>query len=98
VLGARVLGKLGDDPNRFIKANARRDYAGASPITRASGRYRGIFARPVRSRRLGDAIHRWPLSTLRASPGCRAFYDKQRTAGKGHAQASHALQRELRLV
>jgi hypothetical protein len=68
VLGALVLGEFGDDPNRFINANARRDYAGTSPITRASGQYRGIFARPVRNRRLGDAFDRWALSTLRASP------------------------------
>ena len=35
VLGARVLGEFGDDPNRYSDAKSRRNYAGTSPITRA---------------------------------------------------------------
>src|ERR1019366_3353679 len=37
VLGARVLGEFGDDPNRYADAKSRRNYAGTSPVTRASG-------------------------------------------------------------
>ena len=33
VLGARVLGELGDDPERYASAKSRRNYAGTSPIT-----------------------------------------------------------------
>jgi Transposase/Transposase IS116/IS110/IS902 family len=36
VLGARVLGEFGDDPNRYADARGRRAYAGTAPITRAS--------------------------------------------------------------
>jgi transposase len=36
VLGARILGEFGDDPHRYADAKARRNYAGTSPITRAS--------------------------------------------------------------
>src|SRR5215469_17037028 len=38
VLGARVLAESGDDPGRYISAKARKNYAGTSPITRASGK------------------------------------------------------------
>ncbi len=38
VLGARVLAEFGDAPDRYADARARRNYAGTSPITRASGR------------------------------------------------------------
>ncbi|MGH3125371.1 MAG: IS110 family transposase, partial [Streptosporangiaceae bacterium] len=38
VLGARVLGEFGDDPHRYADGKARRNYAGTSPITRASGK------------------------------------------------------------
>ena len=31
VLGARVLGEFGDDPNRYTDAKSRRNYAGTSP-------------------------------------------------------------------
>ena len=37
ILGARVLGEFGDDPNRYADAKARKNYAGTAPITRASG-------------------------------------------------------------
>lgn len=95
VLGARVLGEFGDDPTRFTNARARRNYAGTSPITRASGQRRGVSARHIRNRRLGDAIDRWAFCSITRSPGCRAFYDKQRTAGKTHGQALRALGNKL---
>src|SRR6478735_10265183 len=38
VLGARVLGEFGDDPNRYADAKSRKNYAGTSPLTVASGR------------------------------------------------------------
>jgi Transposase len=36
ILGARVLGEFGDDPNRFTNAKCRKNYAATSPITVAS--------------------------------------------------------------
>ena len=38
MLGARALGEFGDDPDRYTSAKSRRNYAGTSPITVASGR------------------------------------------------------------
>jgi transposase len=46
VLGARVLGEFGDDPNRYADAKSRRNYAGTSPITRASGTKRALRISP----------------------------------------------------
>lgn len=37
ILGAWVLGEFGDDPNRYT-AKSRKNYAGTSPLTVASGR------------------------------------------------------------
>jgi len=34
ILGARVLGEFGDEPNRYASAKSRKNYAGTSPITR----------------------------------------------------------------
>jgi transposase len=45
ILGARVLGEFGDDPNRYTDAKARKNYAGTSPITKASGKSRVVLAR-----------------------------------------------------
>ena len=33
VLGARVLGEFGDDPERYDSAKSRRNYAGTAPLT-----------------------------------------------------------------
>jgi transposase len=91
VLGARVLGEFGDDPNRYVDARARRNYAGTAPITRASGTKKVVLARVARNRRLADALYLWAFCSLQASAGARASYDRQRAAGKTHHQALRSL-------
>jgi Transposase/Transposase IS116/IS110/IS902 family len=91
VLGARVLGEFGDDPNRFFDAKCRRNYAGTSPITKASGRSRVVLARFARNRRLADALDQWAFCSLTHSLGARAYYDELRARGKTHRQAVRQL-------
>ena len=91
VLGARVLGEFGDDPNKYTDAKSRRNYAGTSPLTVASDKKRAVLARHVRNRRLYDAIDHWALCALSASPGARTHYDQHRAAGDTHHQALRAL-------
>ncbi|HTH88252.1 IS110 family transposase [Mycobacterium sp.] len=95
ILGARVLGEFGDDPNRYTTAKSRRNYAGTSPLTVASGKKRAVLARHVRNRRLYDAIDHWALCALTSSPGARAYYDHHRAAGDVHHQALRALGNRL---
>ena len=95
VLGARVLGEFGDDPNRYITAKSRKNYAGTSPLTVASGKKRAVLARHVRNRRLYDALDHWALCALTTSPGARAFYDHHRATGDLHHQALRALGNRL---
>jgi len=91
ILGARVLSEFGDDPHRYTDAKARKNYAGTSPITRASGKKTVVLARYARNKRLGDAVHQWAFCALTASPGARAYYDTLRGRGTGH----HAALRQL---
>lgn len=95
VLGARVLGEFGDDPDRYTSAKSRKNYAGTSPLTVASGRKRAVLARHVRNRRLYNAIDNWAFCALSLSPGARAFYDQRRAAGDLHHQALRALGNRL---
>ena len=95
VLGARALGEFGDDPDRYATTKSRRNYAGTSPLTIASGRKRAVLARHVRNRRLYDAIDQWAFCSLSASPGCRTFYDARRAAGDLHHQALRTLGNRL---
>ncbi|HEY6478450.1 MAG TPA: IS110 family transposase [Streptosporangiaceae bacterium] len=95
ILGARVLGELGDAPGRYPDAKSRRNYAGTSPVTRASGTRRVVLARHARNKRLADAIYLWAFSAISTSPGARAFYDARRAAGDTRHQALRALGNRL---
>ncbi len=95
VLGARALGEFGDDPDRYTSAKSRRNYAGTSPITIASGRKHAVVARQVRNRRLPNALDQWAFCSLNNSPGARAFYDQRKAAGDLHHQALRALANRL---
>ncbi|MBL7625842.1 IS110 family transposase [Frankia sp. CN6] len=95
VLGARVLAEFGDDPDRYTTAKARKNYAGTSPITRASGKKRTVSARFVHNDRLIDALMTQAFSSLQASPGARAYYDRQRERGANHNAALRQLANRL---
>ncbi|WP_239341532.1 IS110 family transposase [Frankia sp. CiP3] len=95
VLGARVLAEFGDDPDRYTTAKARKNYAGTSPITRASGKKRTVAARFVHNDRLVDALMTQAFSALQASLGARAYYDRQKARGANHNAALRQLANRL---
>jgi Transposase IS116/IS110/IS902 family len=66
---------------RYASAKSRKDYAGTSPITRASGTKRVVLARHVRNQHLADAIYLWTFAAIAASPGARHYYDLRQAAG-----------------
>ena len=95
VLGARVLAESSDDPARYANAKARKNYAGTSPITRASGKKKTVLARYVHNDRLIDALMSQAFTALRVSPGARAYYDLQRARGAEHNPALRQLANRL---
>jgi transposase len=95
VLGARVLAEFGDDPDRYADAKRRKNYAGTSPITRASGKKTAVLARFVHNDRLIDALMTQAFSALNASPGARAYYDQLRARGAHHNAALRQLANRL---
>jgi Transposase/Transposase IS116/IS110/IS902 family len=93
--GARVLAETGDDRSRFTDAKGLKAYAGAAPITRASGKTRSVTRRHVKNNRLAAAGYTRAFSALTASPGARAHYDRRRHAGDRHAAAQRNLYNRL---
>jgi hypothetical protein len=91
VLGARVLAEFGDDRTRYADGKSRRNYAGTSPITKASGKSKVVLARFVRNRRLADALDQWAFCSITRSPGARRYYDQLRSRDKTHRQALRQL-------
>jgi transposase len=95
ILGARVLGEFGDDPARYADGKCRRNYAGTSPLTRASGKKKVVAARFIHNDRLVDALNAQAFASLNASPGARALYDELRARGTEHNDALRRLANRL---
>jgi transposase len=95
IVGARVLSEFGDDDHRYADARSRKNYAGTSPITRASGKKKTVLARYVHNNRLIDALGQQAFSALTGSPGARAYYDQLRRRGMGHRAALRQLANRL---
>ena len=93
-LGARVLAEIGDDRKRFADARGLKAYAGASPITRASGKKSSITRRWVKNDRLNHAGYLWAFAAITASPGAKTHYRRRRDEhGDWHASAQRYLRR-----
>lgn len=95
VLGARVLGEFGDDPERYATAKSRKNYAATSPLTVASGKNKTVIGRYVRNDWLFNPAMRMAFSAITTSDGCRAFYDERTATGDTHNQALRALANRL---
>jgi hypothetical protein len=76
-------------------ARARKNYAGTSPITRASGKKKTVMARYIHNDRLIDALMTQAFAALTGSPGARAYYDYQRARGAEHNPALRQLANRL---
>lgn len=73
--GARVLGEIGDDRSRFRDARALKAYAGAAPVTVASGKSHAVHHRRVKN---SD----WPLPATSGSlEHCPHHRSKSTTTG-----------------
>lgn len=91
ILSARVLAGFSDDPQRFADAKARKNDAGTSPITRASGTRKVVLTRYARNRRLAGALQQWAFCPMRGPPGARACYQALRARRTGHQGALRQL-------
>ena len=60
----RLLAEIGDDPQRFRDPRGLKAFAGAAPITRASGRSTSITRRRVKNNRLAAVGFVWAFPRL----------------------------------
>jgi transposase len=88
---ARLLAEIGDDSTRFADARGLKAYAGAAPVTRASGKKLVVLHRKVKNQRLAAVGYLWTFAALRLSTGARAHYDRRRMAGDRHTAAQRHL-------
>jgi transposase len=62
---ARLLAEIGDDSTRFADARGLKAYAGAAPVTRASGKKLVVLHRKVKNQRLAAVGYLWAFAALR---------------------------------
>ncbi|MFE3880450.1 transposase [Kitasatospora sp. NPDC059146] len=92
---AHVQADLGEDDlrgDRSDSGDGLKAYAGASPVTRASGKKSSITHRWVKNDRPNHAGYLWAFSAITASPGAKTHYRRRRDdAGDWHAAAQRNL-------
>jgi hypothetical protein len=86
-LGARLLAEIGDDHARFADGRALKAFAGAAPVTRASGRSTFVHARRAKNNRMAAVGYVWALAAVRHDPHWEARYRARRAAGDRHVTA-----------
>jgi transposase len=86
-LGARLLAEIGDDHSRFADGRGLKAFAGAAPVTRASGRSTFVHARRAKNNRMAAVGYVWALAAVRHDPHWEARYRARRAAGDRHVSA-----------
>jgi len=90
----RLLCQFGTDRARFDDAQAVAQLSGAAPVTSRSGRSMTVRMRRQCRKDFRNVLHQWAFLTLSDCIWARAFYDRARRAGQGHALALRNLARK----
>lgn len=90
-LGARFLSEIGDDRGRFADARGLRAFAGAAPVTRASGKSSFVHARRAKNNRLATAGYVWALAAVRHDKDWEMLYRARRDHSDRHTAALRRL-------
>lgn len=93
VNAAQILAELGDDRTRFPTAEQLAAEAGVAPVTRASGKHRGVAFRWACNKRLRQALTTFADNSRHASPWAAALYAAARHRGCHHPHAIRILAR-----
>lgn len=97
ILAARIIGRSGPI-SRFPTADHFASYCGTAPLEVSSGDVVRHRLSRAGDRQLNHALHLIALNQLRHGGQGRAYYDRKRSAGKGHREAMRCLKRRLATV
>src|SRR5918997_1316714 len=93
VCAAQILAELGDVRERFQTADQLAAEAGVCPVTRQSGKSRGVVFRRACNRHLRRAITCFAHNSRYPSAWAAAIYDRARERGCDHPHAIRVLAR-----
>src|SRR2546425_234996 len=87
VNAAQILAELGDDRSRFATDEQLAAEGGVAPVTRESGKHRGVAFRRACNKRLRQALTSFADHSRHASPWAAALYAAARRRGCHHPHA-----------
>jgi transposase len=90
-LAPRLLVAFGTDRERFQSAAELQAFSGIAPVTKRSGKHRSVHRRWACPKFLLQTFHEFAKCSCKKSPWAQAFYDLQRSRGKGHHTTLRAL-------
>lgn len=90
-LAPRLLAGLGSDRSRFASAAEVQTFSGIAPVVSQSGQSKWIHFRWACPKFLRQSFHEFAGVSIQFCDWARAFYDKQRSKGKGHHAAVRSL-------
>jgi transposase len=93
VSGAGELAELGDDRARFPTDDQLAAEAGVAPVTRASGKHRGVTFRWACNKRFRQALTTFADNSRHASTWAAAIYARARARGCDHPHTIRILAR-----
>jgi transposase len=96
---AQLLAEVGPILDRATSAEHAAGEAGATPVTRASGKTSSVHFRLAANRRARQALHIFADNSRHSSPWAAKLYADARARGKRHPQAVRVLGRAwLRVI
>ena len=99
MLAPRLLGAVGNDPDRYGSQEVLQAIAGTAPISYQSGKLNKVRIRWACDKFLRHTVHLWADCFRKASAWGQAYYQKKRDEGMSHACALRCLgQRLLKIL
>ena len=90
-LAARMVGELGDNPDRYQEPSIAQCEAGTAPVTRSSAHTRTVPFRRACIHPLRETLWMFAFCSLRHCAWAQAYYNQARTRGKKHPEAVRLL-------
>ena len=90
-LEPRLIAAVGTMRDRFDSATSLACFTGIAPVKESSGKSLWVHWRWACPKFIRQTFHEWAGCSIRTCDWARAFYEGQRTKGKGHHAAVRAL-------
>lgn len=94
-LGPVIAAEVGTDIARFADLKTLKAFAGSSPVTEQSGKFRAIHFRRACNNHLRRALHLASQAAICRAGWARELYDRLRANGKSYGRALRAVADQL---